>query len=279
MQKDKAKDNSKKTTKEAKMNSRSFKNEIIMLLLFVVAGVGLILIKFDGWLSLSVLIVGLVSLYFNDINKWLDLIVGLLWSGLYCYFSIQNGLMAQAILVSAFYLFINIYDLFNNADLSTIVQEKNKLKVYQIVALCVVSVAVAVGTFFLVSIWSEQKLAIFDVLVAVLLCISLYMMLKRCPEYFVVRLIAMIGTVLLWIIVGFLYGFGTGCLNIALMFIAFIIYDNIRIRKWTASLKRQKEDSIYNTPEFREAELKSKKMSRKGLPTKSVGVDKDDERK
>ena len=273
MQKDKTKEPKIKT------ESRTFKTEIIMFFIFTLVGVGLILLKADGWLSLIVLILGLLSLYLNDISNWLDLFLGLLWSGAYCYFSISNGLLAQAILVSAFYLFINIYNIFTKTKNINIVEENKRLKGYQIVALCVTSICVAVGTYFLISLWAEQRLAIFDTLCAVLLCVSLYMMLKRSVEYFLVRLIAMIAIVALWVTVALLYNFGVGCMNIAVMFIAFILYDNIRIRKWSLSVKKAKQDSIFNSSEYKEAESRYRRANRKGLPQKSIGVDKDDERR
>lgn len=259
--------------------NRSFRLEILMMLAFLFLGVIFALLDVSNWASLSLLLVGLVSLYFNDVNKWLDLAIAVIWSGLYAYFSIVNGFLVQGVLVSLFYLFINVADVIIERDMSTIVVENNKLKTYQIVSICIVGVCLAVGSFFLVKIWNGEQMAIFDTLAAVAMIVSLYMMLKRCSEYFIVRLIAMIVTVLLWVVRAFMIGFSDGALSIALMFIAFVIYDNIRIKKWSETAKTiMPEKDILNSAEYKAAEAKYRKLQRKGLPNKSVGVDKDSKR-
>ncbi len=267
--------------KKSLTESRSFKSEIMMFVIFMSVGVAMVLFKVDGWLSLAMLGIGLLSLYFNDVNKILDFVMALAWSAAYLYFGIINGLYAQAFLVSGFYLFINLFDLVTTPNNATIVEEHNKLNPYQIWALIIVCVFGAVGTYFLVRIWGNKTFAIFDTLAAVVLCASLYMMLKRCIEYFVVRLIAMIATIALWVAMGLVSNFNLGCINIAVMFIAFILYDNIRMRKWSLQAKhvaqRQNTD-IFSSTEYREAERKYQREHKRGLPNRSVGIDKNDER-
>lgn len=267
--------------KKSLTESRSFKTEIMMFVIFMSVGVATVLFKVDGWLSLAMLGIGLLSLYFNNVNKILDFIMALAWSAAYLYFGIINGLYAQAFLVSAFYLFVNLFNLVAPQSNTTIVEEHNKLKPYQIWALIIVCVFGAVGTFFLVRIKGNKTFAIFDTLAAVMLCASLYMMLKRCIEYFVVRLIAMIATIALWVAMGLVSHFNLGCINIAVMFIAFILYDNVRMRKWSLQAKhvaqRQNAD-IFSSTEYREAERKYQREHKRGLPNRSVGIDKNDER-
>ena len=114
--------------KKSLTESRSFKTEIMMFVIFMSVGVATVLFKVDGWLSLAMLGIGLLSLYFNNVNKILDFIMALAWSAAYLYFGIINGLYAQAFLVSAFYLFVNLFNLVAPQNSTTIVEEHNKLK-------------------------------------------------------------------------------------------------------------------------------------------------------
>lgn len=278
-------DNAKKREEKRELKkkiegtNRSFKTEILMLIAFMALGAIFAFAGLTNWVSLSILLVGLVSLYFNDVNKWLDLGVAVIWSGLYAYFSIVNGFIIQAILISGFYLFINIADVIVERDMSTIVVENNKLKTYQIASICIVSVFLVVGSYFFSKMWKGEILPIFDAITAVVMVVSLYMMLKRCSEYFVVRLIAMILTICLWVARAFFFGYGAGGLSVAIMYIAFIVYDNIRIKKWSTSAKEiAPEKDIFESAEYKAAEAKYRKEQRRGLPSKSVGVDKEGQR-
>ena len=61
--------------KKSLTESRSFKTEIMMFVIFMSVGVATVLFKVDGWLSLAMLGIGLLSLYFNNVNKILDFII------------------------------------------------------------------------------------------------------------------------------------------------------------------------------------------------------------
>ena len=275
------KDKTNKTTQKKPMfdtQGRTFKTEIIMFLMFMAVGVGLILLNTDGWLSLIILGVGLLSLYLDGLNKWLDLALAVLWSGVYCYFSVVNGLLAQGVLLAGFYLFFKLFKVFATND------DKEpydyKLKGAEIIALCVTAVLGYVGTFFLISIYNGQNLAWFDTFAAVIVCVSFYLMAKRCGAYLIVRFVGLLVTIALWVTTAIIFDFPTGCLNIAIMFLAFVLYDSLRLKKLAEKFEpKRKNDDIFSSAEYKEAEMKYRKKKKKGLPEKSVGVDKDNKRR
>ena len=260
---------------------RSFKLEIISFILFMGVAAAMSVLKVENYISLSMVGVGLLALYLNDVNKAVDLILAILWSGLYAYFCYINGLASNGVLISLFYLVIKLHDIAFKVDTKELVKENNKLKGHEIFALLVVSVCLVVGSFFLSRLWINEKLAIFDALSAVLFCISLYLMMKRTTEYFIVRLIAMAGQSAIWVAVALLYGFGTGSLHITLMFVAYIVYDMFRLNKWSYNHTNiaVKEKSILDSEEYKQAQRKYDRAHKTGLPSKSVGVDKDSKRK
>ena len=265
---------------EKPVEKRGYKVEIVSALIFTLIGVLMSFFKVESWLSLSMLIVGLLSLYLNDVNRILDVVIGLLWGGLYAFFSYLNGFAANAVLITVFYLLIKLNSWFKKADTSELVKEHNKLKTHEVVALVIVSICVIVGSYFLARIWQGEKLVIFDVLSAVLLCISLYLMMKRTTEYFVFRLVAMIGVGSLWATRALIYGLQTGSLHICLMYVAFIIYDNFRLSSWSNkhATVQDKTTSILESDEYLNAQKKYNKAHPVGLPSKSIGVDKDSKR-
>ena len=144
-----------------------------------------------------------------------------------------------------------------------------------------VSICLVVGSYFLSKLWVNEKLAIFDAITATLFCISLYLMMKRTTEYFVVRLFAMAGQSAIWVALALLYGFKTGSLHITLIFISYIIYDMFRLSKWSYNHTNAptKEKSILDSEEYKKAQRKYDRNHQTGLPSKSVGVDKDSKRK
>ncbi|MBQ7453399.1 MAG: hypothetical protein IJS68_03985 [Clostridia bacterium] len=266
---------------EKTVEKRSFRNEIVLALIFTLVAVLMSFFNVESWISLTILEVGLLSLFLNDINRLLDVIIAVLWSGLYAFYCYTNGFAVNGVLVSLFYLFIQLKEAFKKPETKEIVGAQNKLKTHETIALVIVAICLAVGSYFLARIWTGEVLVIFDTLSAVMLCVSLYLMLKRTPEYFVIRLIAMIGVASLWATRALLYGLQTGSLHIVLMFVAFIIYDNIRLNTWTKNHANveEKTKSILESEEYLNAQKKYNQENPIGLPGKSIGVDKDSKRK
>jgi len=265
---------------EQTTQKRSFKIEIISFILFMGLSVVLCVINLENYISLSMVGVGLLALYLNDVNKAVDLILAVLWSSFYAYFCYVNGLAVNGVLISLWYLFIKIHDIVAKVDTRDLVKENNKLKGHEIWALVIVSICLVVGSYLLSKLWINEKLAIFDTITAVLFCISLFLMMKRTTEYFIVRLIAMAGQAAIWIALALLYGFKTGSLHITLLFVAYIVYDMSRLSKWSYSHTNAptKEKSILDSEEYKAAKKKYDRTHASGLPGKSVGVDKDSKR-
>ena len=260
---------------------RSFRLEIISFIIFMGIAVGMCALKIENYISLSMVGVGLLALYLNDVNKALDFILAICWSGLYAYFCYTNGLASNGVIISLFYLFIKFHDIVAKTDTRELVKENNKLKGHETAALVIVSVCLVVGSYFLSRLWVGEKLAIFDAITATLFCISLYLMMKRTTEYFIVRLIAMVGQAAIWVALALLYGFNTGSLHLTLIFISYIVYDMSRLSKWSYNhtAAPTKEKSILDSEEYKKAQRKYDKDHQAGLPGKSVGVDKDSKRK
>ena len=257
--------------------------EILLFALFIVLGVVVCVLGYESWLGLLLLGVGLLSLFLNDFNKWLDLFIALVWSGLYAYFSYANGLIVQAVMVSLAYLIVKVISIFVSKKTNAIVNEKKSLKLGQFVSGLISGILVIVGSYFLARISPVAVLPLFDSIAAVMLVISLIAQLIKVKQYFIIRLVSMILIIILWVIRGVIIGFETGTASAALMFMAFIIFDNVRLSRYsTAKIlpesNGQAKDDIFDSPEFKEAQKKYEKENPAGLPGRSVGIDKDDKR-
>ena len=266
---------------EQTVQKRSFRLEIVSFILFMGLAVGLCAINLENYISLSMVGVGLLALYLNDVNKALDLILAVLWSTFYAYFCYTNGLAVNGVIISLWYLFIKLHDIIAKTDTRELVKENNKLQGHEIWALVIVSICLTIGSYLLSRLWINEKLAIFDTITAVIFCVSLFLMMKRTTEYFIVRLIAMAGQAAIWIAIALLYGFKTGSLHLTLLFVSYIVYDMFRLNKWSYNHTNAptKEKSILDSEEYKAAQKKYDRAHATGLPGKSVGVDKDSKRK
>gem|GEM_PF-6853670 len=270
--------------KEEKGASKTLKYaaEILLCILFLGVGAVACVLNFESWLGLLMLVVGLLSLCLNNLNKWLDLLFALIWSAAYAYFSYLNGLFAQAAVVSTAYLVINILSLFKNSKTSSIVEPKKRMKGYQKWAVVIFCAGAIAGSYFLSRIFYGMHLNLLDAICAAILAVSLYVQLNKFQIYFIMRLVAMILAIILWVVKGLVYDFSAGCASIILMFVAFLLFDNVRVNRFTKSEGAEKEPAKRNILEsagYRAAMRKYNQENPKGLPGRSVGVDKDDKRK
>ena len=260
----------------------SFLTEGLLFVLFVILDVLVCVFGYEEYLGLSILIVGLLSLFLNDLNKVLDLFFALMWSALYAYFCYHNGFLSHAVLVSLCYLITKIMNLFTKKS-DKLVEQKKRLKGHQYVAIIFILIGVSVGSYFMTKVWQYEVLGLVDAISATVLCLSLFIKSSKYEEYFIIRLLSMILVIALWAIKGFLYGFITGVASCGIMFIAFLIFDNVRIYRYSNEkpivLQTDEKDDILDSEEYKAAAKKYNQENPNGLPSKSIGVDKDNKRK
>ena len=270
------------------LKAGNFTVEILLFVLFIVIDIVVCILKYEEWFGISMLIIGLLSLFLNDIHKILDLAIAIIWSGCYAFFSLKNGFMCQAVLFSGFYMFQKVYAMFVVKKTKMIVIEKKRLKTFEWVTLALVVVFAVVGSYFLSMIWLDEKLGLIDAIAAVMLCVSLYMQLIKCEEYFVLRLVAMGLIIILWVLKGFKFDFELGTASTALMWVAFLIFDNVRLSRYSTEklietniklAERENAFDLFDNPEYKEAQKKYERENPNKLPDRSVGIDKEDKRR
>ena len=210
------------------LNSR-----LIITCIFSLIALTFYLGGFLNFPALCLIVAGALWNFFTDINTFISFMLSLVVCFIYAMFSILEGLYMNALLYVAFYIPLQFVVWINNLDSydMSIKKDKRLFKkgfLYEYIALIVVLVSLSVLCYFN----SEITLTVFDALTACILGFSAFLQSYMYREYYLIRPMAVLMALLLWVLVIFVNGFSMISFTMIVLYLMYLTNDLLTSAFW-----------------------------------------------
>ncbi len=220
-----------------KNKSELFVCKLIVASIFAVFAIMLYLLNVINIPALCLIFAGVLWNFFVDINTFLAFLLALVVGVIYAMFSIIDGLYINALLYTIYYIplqFIVWIMNLNSKDMSIRKDKKlSKNSIYYICVLCIFSV---VACFAFALLQQYQILPLFDAVTATMLGLCAFLQSLMFREYYIVKPIALVLALSLWIYVGAINGWTIGALTIIMLYAMYLVLDIITMVFWLKTI-------------------------------------------
>ncbi|MBQ7467087.1 MAG: nicotinamide mononucleotide transporter [Clostridia bacterium] len=210
------------------ISSKHFTIRLVTICLFCAFALTLYFLNAINFPCVLLVVCGALWNFFVPINTYVSFIFCLIVCFLYSSFAISEGLYANAILYFLVYIVLQfvVWVLFNEENMKIEDKQLSKSNSYLVICFIVMSFALC----FAISLnASKNVLPLFDAISASMLGLSAFLQSFKYREYFVIRPIALVCAILLWLFAGYQSGFDGFSLAVMLMYVMYLVLDLIFI--------------------------------------------------
>lgn len=222
---------------------------LVVTSLFMAIALGLYMAKIIGAPGLCLVFAGAIWNFFVGINTMAAFLLSLLVGLLYGMLALLEGLYINALLYTLFYIPLQfaVWIIYMDSD-DMRVRSDRKMSgtgIYYTILLFLYALVIC----FAYSLYQEREiLNLADVFVSCLLGLSAYLQSLRYREYYAVRVMAMVGSICLWIYVAVIHPNSMGAIAISLLYVYYLVLDltglyrfiDVEDKKKQADLKAKK---------------------------------------
>ncbi len=165
---------------------------------------------------------------FVPINTFASFAFCLVVCSLYALFAIGEGLYSNAILYFVVYVFLQyvVWVLYSENDMA--INDKQLSVNTSYLVTCVLAISLALS-FAISIVQGNQILPLLDAVTACMLGLSAFLQSFKYREYFIIRPIALIFAILLWIFTGYINGYGGANVTAIVMYVMYLVLDMLTI--------------------------------------------------
>ena len=210
------------------ISPRHFMIRLVTISMFIAIALTMYFLGFINFACVMLITLGALWNFFVPINTYVSFVFCLVVCFMYSSFAIVEGLYANAILYFLVYVVLQylVWVLFS--DDNTNIEDKQLSGNSSYFVICFIIIGFALA--FAISIHtSKHILPLFDALSASMLGLSAFLQSFKYREYFVIRPIALILSIILWFFTGYENGFDGYSLTVMLMYIMYLVLDMIFI--------------------------------------------------
>ncbi len=203
---------------------------------------------FYGLLNLPgvlLIILGALWNFFVDVNTFWAFIFSLFVGAIYAMFAVVDGLYANAVLYTLYYIPLQFITWIKYGGIKDISIKNNKrLKGYQAYYLFVSFIYVFIICFIFTSTQNRQILPALDTVSACALALSAFLQSFMFREYYFVRPIALVLVLELWLYTIIQNGISYGSLACILLYIMYYILDCYSMNLWVDTTSARKNNHV-----------------------------------
>lgn len=232
-----------------------FKIMLASVAMFIV--LFLTLAKFESYIGIVVLILGIVWNLFLPLNSIYSVLFSVLMGSVYAYICANSGLFANAFLYLAYYVPMQ-FMAYNSLNQDFILQKK-KLSEKESIFIFGFYIVFCIFLFLFSYSISGIYLSLIDAGTATLLAISALLRNLRTHEFYLFRFISLIASILMWAIVASASNVFGGVYSIVVMYSLYLIYDFISMiydKKYYVDFETIANNQLKEFQKKRKAELK-----------------------
>lgn len=215
-------------TKFNDISSKQYLIRLVTVCLFCAFALTLYFLGIINFACVLLIVFGGLWNFFVPINTFVSFVFCLLVCSLYALFSIKEGLYSNAILYFIVYVFLQyvVWVLYGDDDMA--IKDKQMTMNTSYLVTCVIVVSLAV-CFAISIVQGNQILPLMDAVTACMLGLSAFLQSFKYREYYVIRPIALIFAILLWIFAGYINGYGGANITAIIMYIMYLVLDLMTI--------------------------------------------------
>ncbi len=251
-------------TKEFKVNKMSpklFNYKLYATSFFCLLALTLYLLNFLHFPALCLILFGALWNFFVDINTFLAFVLSILVGLLFSMLAIIDGLYVNAILYTLYYIPLQfIVWITNPKERDMSIKKDKKLSLNTIYYICIVFVlAFSVGFAIAINI-NNEILLLFDAIAACMLGLSAFLQSYMYREYYVVRIVAVAMSIILWAVVYNVHVFSMGAIGMIILYSMYLVVDILSYIFWIKSSEAYDKEAVEELSEDGKKKLVQQKV-------------------
>ncbi len=197
--------------------------KVLISAIFCAVGLFFVLSGQDNILGLIVLVLGALWNIFLPLNNFYSLAISIMIGIVYAIVCINIGLVANAFLYLVYYVPMQYYAC--HRLVCTDIVHSRVLSTKQSVLFMFYYVLFFIGVYMFSTSYTTSYLCLLDALSATMLAFSALLRNLRTADYFIIRLIALLLSILLWALISSASAFYPGALCVVIMYTMYFVYD------------------------------------------------------
>ena len=210
------------------ISTGQFLIRLITVCMFCAFALTLYFIGTINFACVLLILFGALWNFFIPINSYLSFIFCIVVCVMYSLFAINEGLYINAVLYFFVYVVLQFLIWVVFSDTNMRISEKQLSKRSSIITFCYLFVCLIIN-FFVAIIWGKNLLAFFDALAASMLALSAFLQSFKYREFFIIRPLALVLAIILWLLAGFSGGFDGVTIAILILYTMYLILDLVFI--------------------------------------------------
>lgn len=208
------------------VKEESEKYKMFKILLFsCFSALGLFLV-FSGICNIAeflLLEIGMLWNLYSGLSHKISIVFGIIVAFIYFFFTCNFAIYANGLIYVACYIPFQMMACYKDYSEGDFVQIRKKITDSNRILFFIFAIVLFV-LLLLLDVSMGARFEVFDALSATLLVCSALLRNERYNEYYLFRIMALLSSILLWILVAVEYSY-TGALLILLMYVSYLIYD------------------------------------------------------